>query len=518
MGLAQSRGDGVNRVILTMPTGMGKTATAAAFTAQAVAAGERVVIFTNRRLMVTQLRSSFEGYGIACGTRAADHLEEPHHPVQISSIQTEHSRVVRRKLKDLAPADVVFIDEGHLHTGQMSQRIADMYHEAGAFLVYMTATPLGMAGVAERLLVAGSNSEGRACGALVMADHFGPDEPDLRQIGRKRVDDEDGYELSDEEEEEVSRKAIMVPGIFARVWDSYVMLNPTMRPTILFAPGVPESLWFAEQFSSKGVSAAHISGEEVWVDGQIYRNDRDARDRVLEGSRAGRIKVLTNRFVLREGIDAPWLAHGIFATVFGSLQTYLQSGGRLLRASPGLERVTFQDHGGNWHRFGSLNQDREWDHTLTGVQAAGMRINRIREKKEPEPWRCPQCTQIMNGLRCRCGFVLDPRRKSRPVAQSDGRLVQMPGDVYRPRRTERREDTAAKWEAVYWRARNSKRRPMSFRGAAGLFFKENGYHPPTDLPLMPTNDRDWVRLVRDVKMETLTSIPPRRGRGKRGGL
>ena len=34
--------------------------------------------------------------------------------------------------------------------------------------------------------------------------------------------------------------------------------------------------------------------------------------------------------------------------------------GRLLRAYPGVSVVRLQDHGGHWHRFGSVNADRTW--------------------------------------------------------------------------------------------------------------------------------------------------------------
>src|SRR5207302_733945 len=123
--------------------------------------------------------------------------------------------------------------------------------------------------------------------------------------------------------------------LIGRVWEWFEKINPEHKPTILFAPSVQGSLWFAEQFIKKGVPAAHIDGEEVFVDGQVYRTGKSVREDVLGRSRDGRIGVLCNRFVLREGIDAPWLCHGIFATVFGSLQSYLQSGGRLLRAYHG---------------------------------------------------------------------------------------------------------------------------------------------------------------------------------------
>src|SRR5262249_18752567 len=160
--------------------------------------------------------------------------------------------------------------------------------------------------------------------------------------------------------------------------DSFERLNPLHRRTILFAPGVPESIWFAEQFVKKGVSAVHIDGENVWVNGTLYESSRTAREDVLAASKEGRIVVLCNRFVLREGIKAPWLVHGILATVFGSLQSYLQAGGRLLRAYPGLESVSLQDHGGNWWRHDSLNADREWRLEDTNTSVAGRREDRMR--------------------------------------------------------------------------------------------------------------------------------------------
>src|SRR5262249_13670995 len=161
-------------------------------------------------------------------------------------------------------------------------------------------------------IVAGTNSELRQCGALVPCQHFGPDEPDLRKFKKLQA----GRDLSEAD----NVAAIMRPGIFGRVWDSFEKINPAHKPSILFAPGVKESVWCAEQFVSRGVSAAHIDGENVWVDGKWYRSSREARGDILAASREGRIVVLCNRFVLREGVNATWLAHGIFATVFGSLQ------------------------------------------------------------------------------------------------------------------------------------------------------------------------------------------------------
>jgi superfamily II DNA or RNA helicase len=315
-------------------------------------------------------------------------------------------------------------------------------------------------------------------------------------VGRIQV----GKDLT--EKQNVS--AMMRHGIFGRVLDWFKRLNPEMLPTILFAPGVRESIWFVDQFNEAGVSAAHIDGENVYVNGEIKRSSRTARDEVIEGSKNGSIKVLCNRFVLREGIDAPWLAHGILATVFGSLQSYLQSGGRLLRRFPGLVRVTIQDHGGNWWRHGSLNADREWNLDMTSAMVSDLREERMRRKIEREPFRCPECGAILMFFKCKCGHIVEPHKKPpREVVQADGSLNQMYGDIYRPRRISREPNGPELWKKMYFRSCTEKGW-RTFRAAMGLFAHENdGSWPDPTWPFMPRIVTDLYRYVKDVPRERL---------------
>lgn len=488
-GVLAAIASGQRKVCLTSPTGMGKTLMVAALLKHYLDRGLRCSVYTNRRLLLDQSSGVLARWGFEFGVRAAGHEDNRDRPLQLSSIQTEDSRSLRKHKWDLHPAELVVIDEAHCMTGATATQIVNAHHEQGAAVVGVTATPIDLSKLYSVLVTAGTVSEGRACGALVPCTHYGPDEPDLRHVGKRAAL---GADLPYPD----VKKAMMTPCIFARVYEWWKRLNPDARPAILFAPGVPESLWFAEQFAAKGVTAAHIDGEDVWLNGVTYKSDRAAREAAMEGSRDGSVRVLCNRFVLREGVDAPWLCHGILATVFGSLQSYLQSGGRLLRRFPGVEAVTLQDHGGNWWRHGSLNADRTWDLTRTPAMHSGLREERLRSKQEKEPARCPQCSQILAGTRCPCGFVLDLTKKSRPVVQSDGTLQEMPGDVYRPRVTRTKGDTIEKWRKVYYRARNS---GMTWRQAEGLFFAENGYFPPHTLPLMPKPDDglEWFRPVKE---------------------
>lgn len=512
---------GVRRILLTSPTGGGKSRIMWELIAKLLAEREwKSVVYTNRRLLVDQLVKVLTAAGVEVGVRAAGRHPRPDIPVQVSSIQTEESRVYKRKghLKwELHQAQFVVIDECHLNSGKKEASVAAKvkrdHFAAGAVILEVTATPLDLDGTAEVVVVAGTNSELRATRppALVLARHYAPDEPDLRYIGLTEVTKTN--DLSEPQTKKLmgqvdkdGKANIKLQRLFGRVLDWFDVLNPERKPTILFAPGVAESRWFAQEFTAWGISAAHIDGDDIWTVGS---GDLEAtsttRNELLEMSRDGTLTVLCNRFVLREGVDCPWLGHGIFATAFGSLQSYLQSGGRLLRAFPGLDHVTIQDHGGNWWRHGSLNADRHWPLGCSSRVASGQREDGLRDKKVKEPMRCPQCACIMVSLRCVCGFVLDPRAKTRPVVQENGSLLMMEGDIFRERVEQMRPDTQQLWDKCFWRARNG---GMTFRGAVGLFFQENGYWPPRTLANMPAHHDDQWLKVGDVNRDDLIAKEP----------
>jgi superfamily II DNA or RNA helicase len=426
--------------------------------------------------------------GIVHGKRAAGHDTALLRNVQLIMTQTEASRVYKQESRALHDAKVVLVDELHQHQGPVFQRIMQDHVDAGAVIVGLTATPLDIDGFDE-LLIAGTVSEGRDCGALVKAETFAPDEPDLRHIRQYQV----GEDLSEAD----NHKAIMRPGVFGRVQAAWLKHNPEQRPTILFAPDVAGSIFFAEQFWKAGIRSAHIDGEDTWIDGEFHSTDQDMRDHIAALSSRGEVKVVCNRFVLREGINWPWIECGIFATVFGGLTSYIQSGGRLLRAcnATGKTKAIVLDHGGSWHRHGSLNEDRNWVLGLTNRQAVGERAEKLREHKEPEPITCPQCSKVrLSGRACPfCGF--EAHKKSRVVVQVDGTLKQVEGDVYKPRRVKLEKDTEALWKGIYF---SQKRCGRTFRAAEAWFFQKYHYWPPRDLPFMPKNGSDWWRKIKDV--------------------
>lgn len=491
---------GERTICLTSPTGGGKTRMACDLIEEWTAQGLKTALYTNRKLLVEQTGRVMDMAGIDHGKRAAGWQadEGVAWPVQVCSIQTEEARVFKAGLWQLHDADRVLIDEAHLQKGPVARKIINKHLEAGAAIIGLTATPIDLGDLYDHLLVCGTNSELRECGALVPALHYGPDEPAMSRGIRAAL----GEDLTEKQ----NVAAIMREGIFGRVMEWFDKLNPARLPTLLFAPGVAESLWFAQQFEREGITAAHIDGSDVYYRGRLHRSNQGLREEVLDASRTGAVVVLCNRFVCREGVDLPHLAHGIFATVFGSLGTYLQAGGRLLRAHPGIERVTIQDHGGNWWRHGSLNDDRQWNLSYSSGMISGLREDRLRGKKDAEPYLCQECGRVLRGVKCfGCGWILPiGYKKTRAVVQSDGQLKQMVGDIYRPRRISQDPNGPKLWQRMYYRSCTEKG-SRSFRAAAALFAQENRWSWPCPTwPLMPKNELDWFRKVADVPREHLT--------------
>ena len=326
-------------------------------------------------------------------------------------------------------ADGLLVHNCHKMVGPSAMRLRDKYGDDVVDIGF-TATPLGV-GMYEHMIEIATVSELQKAGVLVKAYHFGPDEPDPKQ-----------WKVSQQGKGESALHTSVRMQFAQKVWGNviknYYQLNPTKRPTLLFAPGVPESIWFAKMFEKAGLNVAHVDGEKIYVDGEFHdkKQEPDKINELKARLCNGDLDVVTNRFVMREGVDWPFIEHIIFATVFGSLTSYLQAGGRGLRQSPdtGKTHLTVQCHGSNWHRHGSLNADRHWFLGQTDSLAQSMRFDRLREKREQEPIVCYDCGACrLGGIKCwNCGHV--QRTKIRRVLQIDGTLREMRGDIYRQRR------------------------------------------------------------------------------------
>ena len=472
-----------HRLLIAAPTGAGKSR--CMFETCETHCHLPIVIYTHRRMLLDQLGRNLTDAGFEFGVRASGHDTDLERPLQLAMIQTEQSR---KKVRGLHESKLVIIDEAHTMKAEVASQIVKEHKEQGATIVGFTATPVDLGHMYDELITGAYNSELRQCGAHLPCYHYAPDSIDTSQMRRAKT----GEYLEGD-----VIKAIMTPTIFGRVFEHWQMLNPQALPTILFAPGVPHSLWFAQQFYEAGVNAAHIDATSIWVDGKTKNNTDKNRENLLNDISSNKIKIICNRFVMREGVDICELYHAIFATAFGSIQSYLQAGGRILRNHPSLSHVIVQDHGNNVIHHGSLNADRQWQLGDTAEKLFALRAERLREQREEEPIICTQCFGIRaSGPRCPiCGHV--ENRRIRRVIQTDGSLKLVEGNYYKPFRIDHKKNAAERWRDMYYRGLNSN---MTFRQCRGLYAKESGdyTYPSLMLPLMPINPDDMVKRVRDV--------------------
>ena len=514
---------GERRICLTSPTGTGKSWMMQAIMDWRIQNGGRCVMYSTRRMLTEQIMRQLQAEGIHFGVRAAEFEEhdDPTAPVQLCSIQTEHSRVIRRRLKagadgdlgraqwPLASGDLILVDEAHQQTGDQACGILNEHHENGATLLGITATPLGVSHLYDRLIVAGNNSDGRDCGALLVAHMKACPEIDTRKIERVATGE---FSLAD------IRKHSWNQAIYGNVHEHLLIHNPDLKPFIIFAPGVDESVGFAMHLRKQGIRVAHIDGDDCWLDGERYKSDRDARRQILDELKRGTIQGLTNRFVLREAIDIKELFCCVLATPIGSLMSYVQIVGRVLRAHHSMDDAVILDHGGNWWRHGSPNADRddlwrEYFHDPKGEQrVTDVRMERIRQEKEEIAINCPKCGAVMmrtkDGRCYRCNEDLRKKR-ARLVIQRDGTLIDVTGLPVKPRREVLTPAMEKAWERAYWSAfKGGERTFAQARGfiASGKmkgFEQFAGQFPPPGLKLMPRDERDWFSVVKDVPKERL---------------
>jgi DNA repair protein RadD len=126
---------------------------------------------------------------------------------------------------------------------------------------------------------------------------------------------------------------------------------------------------------------AGVSCEAIW--GEMPPRDRDS---AIDGYRRGAIRVLTNVFVLTEGVNFPNASVCVIARGCDHVGTYMQIVGRVLRAAPGKKESILVDLTGVSITHGSPTQDRIYS-------------------LEGKPIRLDKTVSVTTCLKCGMAFV-----------------------------------------------------------------------------------------------------------------
>jgi superfamily II DNA or RNA helicase len=462
--------------------------------------------YVNRKLLIPQTLSQMQKIGLWSGVRAAeyDDLYQEDAPFQVTSCQSEDARCYKSSTWDLhhvGDGGIVIVDEAHMQKSKVMKNILGWYRRQNARIILLTATPVAMGGWADELLVSASLREWRDAGALVMVQPTTVSQPDMRKVKRNATGE---YVLDGE------KKKVYMQSIVGDVVSSYEKSHET-GPTMVYCPGVSESVWMVRKFRERGHRFIHVDATSAEIDGVRHSLTRELWAEIVEMVKAGEAAGLSSRFKLREGVDIPQATHCILATPIGSLASYLQIVGRVMRAysCDGYTKThaILQDHGGVYHSQGSPNQDRDWDSLwqMKEHAASSFHMDQLREGAVKESIRCPNCgAERAAGPKCwKCGF--EHPLSERRIIEENGALRQVTGDIVPRTRRVRRHDTAQLWTKMFYGYRN-KKVEQSFAQMEAFFYRTHGYRPTRDLPFMPRHAIDWKAKVYEVPMEKLTGI------------
>lgn len=357
----------VRRVLLVLPTGAGKTHTAAALIARAHARGRRCLFLVHRREIVLDTARRLTAAGIPCGVVMAGHPATDA-PVQVASVQTIAAR-------ELAPgAELLIWDEAHHVAADTWRDIAALYPRA--YHLGLTATPVrsdgqGLRDAFDELVVGSTVAELVALGVLAPCDVVGPPK---RQSA-----------LS------------MAPFAAYQRWCAG-------RPTVAFCATIAESRALVAALTEQGIAAAHLDGD----------TSPRQRDRILEDFAEGRLDVVSNVAVLTEGWDCARAEVLLLARGCDSPGTLLQILGRGRRfGSDPSKRCLLVDLCGAVHQHGMPDADRDW--TLDGL------AHRPRAAADATR-QCAECGRVYEARlyprACPAGHAAPPKpvREVKPAA------------------------------------------------------------------------------------------------------
>lgn len=357
---------GHRSVLLSLPTGGGKTVIFSYVAEAAVAKGNRVVVLEHRQELVAQARATLENLGLSVGLVAPGEPEQPDLPIQVASVQS----LVRRLPKWKHKFDLIVIDEAHHAVAGSWRKVLDAYPEAHRLGVTATPERLDGKGLQQFFthLVEGPGTwELMQRGFLAPCRVFCP--PTNTDFRKLRV-------LAGDYKKDEAAKEMGKPTLIGDVVKHYKShLHP--GTAIAFCVTVDHARLTAEAFTAAGVRASVIDGTL----------DRKRRQKMIDGLATGEVEVLCSCEIISEGTDVPSVGGALLLRPTMSLALFLQQVGRCLRPAPGKEHAVVLDHAGNVRRHGLPQDIHHWS-----LEGAKERKAQEEKRRDAAPVRvCQNC-------------------------------------------------------------------------------------------------------------------------------
>jgi len=429
------------RVIMQMPTGAGKTASAAYIVDKHDATARQVLWLVHRNELLYQAAMTFAEIGVKHRLIASaqaerqvkvgqfkeygrSYIDENAHVV-LCSIQTLVRRLDKTPWFD---PYLIIADECHLSLNNTFRSIIGRFPEAR--LIGLTATPdrsdgqsfdINHGGLYDTLVHGPQTYELMDVGNLASYEIFKPPIPldDIKK--RTKGGDWNPEDLEAEFKNEV---------VFGSVVEHYKKYAHKL-PAIGFCPTIKIAQAFTEKFRDAGYNFHFLDGNTPGKE----------RFDMLQDLAKGNIDGVMSVGILIEGTDIPLATVGLMLTRTKSIRVYLQSIGRLLRPHPKKQRAVIMDFVGLTEIHGYPDDHREW--SLSGKPKSRPREAKEIDETTIKVQTCPTCYRAHRpaDLCPHCGHVYSSDPKERQILEVQGELI-------RVTREERELEHQKKQEAV----------------------------------------------------------------------
>lgn len=347
--------NGVEKTLLVLPTGCGKTVVFSKVIEERVKQGDRVLVLAHRGELLEQAADKLEKVsGLKCAVEKAEQTSiDSWYRVVVGSVQTL-TRNKRLHQFENDHFDTIVIDEAHHCISDSYQKVLNYFDSAKVLGV--TATPdrgdmKNLGSYFESLAYeytlpkAIKESYLSPIKALTL-----PLEMDISNVGQQAGD----FKNSD----------------LGNALDPYLeSIAGEMqkyckdRKTVVFLPLVATSKKFTEILNSKGLSACEVNGSS------------EDREQVLQDFENDKYKVLCNSMLLTEGWDCPSVDCVVVLRPTKVRSLYSQMVGRGTRLSPGKDHLLLLDF--LWH-----TEKRELCHPASLIASDELVAKKMTEKIE----------------------------------------------------------------------------------------------------------------------------------------
>ncbi len=328
---------GVNRQLITLPTGSGKTIIMSAIAKEF---NKKTLILAHRQELIQQTIDKLRLFwqevdvGMCMGNR-----QEFHNQIIVGSVQSCYRLQKLNKLKE-QDFNILMIDEAHHSVSGSYQSIINELgfnaNNANKLLIGVTATPdrIGLGDIFDKIVFS------RSISTMIKAGYLSP------VIGRKILTN-------------LSLSSVKISNGDFQIDDLSELVNTPERnnfivekfkeysknrKTIAFCCDVQHCKDLSDAFKAQGISSCSVWGNMP----------TEERKRALNDLKTGKIQVVTSCGILVEGYDEPSINCVIMARPTRSPSLYTQCVGRGLRLFPAKENCLVLDFSDKHHNLDSI--------------------------------------------------------------------------------------------------------------------------------------------------------------------